>query len=226
LATATVAGTRPAWASRFLKADDAGRIAAAVKQVEVSTAAEVVPMVVGSSATYSHVFPMLAGWTLAALFFYLTSEAWLRGEALETSPWLVCGAAVALLAFAALASRASAVKRWLTADDQLDQAVLQRAIGEFYEAGWHKTSGQTGILLMVSVAEHRAVVLADKAIAAKLPKDAWQGVVKTLIDGIKGGDLGLGFSAAIAACGDLVRPHFPIGAADRNELRDALVVKE
>jgi putative membrane protein len=221
-----VSEARPSWALRFLKADDPGRIAAAVKQVEVSTAAEVVPMLVGRSALVPHVFPLLAGWALALFYFYLATESWLRDEPLALSPWILGGVSLALVGLAALASRFDLVRRWFTADVHLDHAVWHRAVTEFYEAGWHKTEGQTGILLLVSLAEHRAVVLADKTIAAKLPPDAWAGVVKTLIQGVKQGDLGEGFAAAIAECGALVRPHFPIDERDRNELRDALVIKE
>lgn len=79
---------------------------------------------------------------------------------------------------------------------------------------------------MVSLMEHRAVVLADHGISEKLDATIWQEVVDLMIDGVKGGDLAGGMCAAIERCGALLAPHFPIAADDANELRDHLVVKE
>ncbi len=101
-----------------------------------------------------------------------------------------------------------------------------RAEVEFYEHGIGQTQGNTGILLFVSLMEHRAVVLADHSIAEKLDAEIWNEVVELMIDGVKGRDLAGGMRAAILRCGELLSPHFPIDEADANELRDHLIVKD
>lgn len=50
--------------------------------------------------------------------------------------------------------------------------------------------------------------------------------VLLMIEGVKSGDLAQGMCGAIARCGELLAPHFPIAEGDANELRDHLVVKD
>ena len=112
--------------------------------------------------------------------------------------------------------------------NELDQAqqVDMRAQIEFYESNIHKTAGDTGVLLLVSLMEHRAVVLADEAIDEKVPYETWEEVIRVMIDGIKKGHVGLGLAAAIERCGEILAEEFPIAEDDENELRDHLIIKE
>jgi putative membrane protein len=70
------------------------------------------------------------------------------------------------------------------------------------------------------------VVLADEAIDAKVPSETWNEVIGVTIDGIKKGHVGLGLTAAIERCGDILATEFPIGENDVNELEDTLIIKE
>jgi putative membrane protein len=101
-----------------------------------------------------------------------------------------------------------------------------RAQIEFYELEMSQTQDRTGILLFVSLMEHRAVVLADRSIAEKLDAKIWQELVDLMIQGVKRGDLAAGMTQAIQRCGELLSPYFPVADDDINELRDHLVVKE
>ena len=134
---------------------------------------------------------------------------------------------IALLAMiSALFSRFNCVQRLLTSRlDQEDQ-VDMRAQLEFYESNINNTKGSTGILLFASLMERRAVVLADKAISDKVPKEAWREVCDLLVGGIKEGNMGLAFGEAIAKCGEILAPEFPIQPDDVNELKDQLIIKE
>ena len=101
-----------------------------------------------------------------------------------------------------------------------------RAQVEFYELEMSHTQGRTGILLFVSLMEHRAVVLADRSIAEHLDAEIWQELIDLMIEGVKRDDLATGLSQAIQRCGELLSPHFPLADDDVNELRDHLVVRE
>jgi len=215
----------PTWALTQFGDDGVARVEASIAEAESHTSGEIVPILVRRSSTVGHV-PMLS-FTLLLLCVWLGDlpfrlDAWLGGP-----HWLSLGLAWLLAGgMAVVLSRFDAVQRALT--PRLDQAqqVGMRAEVEFYEHGIGQTEGSTGILLFVSLMEHRAVVLADRAIAEKLGADVWQEVVDLLIEGVKRKDLADGMSTAIQRCGELLNPHFPISPDDANELRDHLVIKE
>ncbi len=102
----------------------------------------------------------------------------------------------------------------------------QRAELEFYRAGINGTSRRSGILLFVSFAEHRAVVLADKVIADKLPASTWNEVLTVLLAGIKSGRAGQGYIDAVNHSAKILAQHFPEIVSDENELSNRLVIKE
>lgn len=214
----------PDWATRILGENGHDRIEEAIARAESQTSGEIVPLLVRRSSTVGHV-PMLAMSLLMLSAFMLDLPAWLSEWRGSEPIWIV----VLLLAAAALGyglSRFDAVDRLLTPrPDQMRQVDLRAQI-EFYELGMSQTDARTGVLLMVSLMEHRAVVLADHGISEKLDATIWQEVVDLMIDGVKGGDLAGGMCAAIERCGALLAPHLPIAADDANELRDHLVVKD
>ena len=72
--------------------------------------------------------------------------------------------------------------------------------------------------------ERTAVVLADKAIASKLPQATWDGVRDLLTKGLSLGKGAQGFTDAIAECGKILSKEFPIQANDTNELPNQLRV--
>lgn len=214
----------PKWLSRHLTRDDLSYVAVAVRQVELKTSAEIVPMVVKRSMVSGHVLPMTI---LILLSLYLAFDVggqldWWRGTAFY---WDVID--LVLLVYGALGlSRLVWVERLLTRDRDEEAQVYRRAELEFFEAGLDKTRDSTGILLFVSLDERRAIVLADKTISAKVDRQTWQAVVDLMTSGVKRGKLSDGLAQAIARCGDLVSPHIPRTTDDRNELHDALVIKE
>ena len=160
---------------------------------------------------------------LAALMLDLPLllSSWGGGELLSLG---ACWLAAAALGFGL--AQFDAVERLLTPrPDQMRQVDL-RAQVEFYELGLSQTEARTGVLLLVSLMEHRAVVLADHGISQKLDDAIWQEVVDLMIEGVKGGDLARGMCEAIDRCGELLAAHFPIAEGDANELRDHLIVKE
>jgi putative membrane protein len=214
----------PSWARSLLGTDGAERVETAIADAESRTSGEIVPILVRRSSTVGHV-PLLAfslvllGVLLSDLPVYLSRLGGPHWVWLTASWGLAFGLAVAL-------SRLDVTQRLLTSQADQIQQVEMRAEVEFYEHGVGRTEGHTGILLYVSLMEHRAVVLADQAIAEKVDGQVWQELVDLMIQGVKRGDFADGMTQAIQRCGDLLSPHFPIPEGDVNELRDHLVVKE
>ena len=214
----------PSWARSLLGTDGAERVETAIADAESRTSGEIVPILVRRSSTVGHV-PLLAfslvllGVLLSDLPVYLSRLGGPHWVWLTVSWGLAFGLAVAL-------SRLDVTQRLLTSQADQIQQVEMRAEVEFYEHGVGRTEGHTGILLYVSLMEHRAVVLADQAIAEKVDGQVWQELVDLMIQGVKRGDFADGMTQAIQRCGDLLSPHFPGPEGDVNELRDHLVVKE
>ncbi len=214
----------PDWATRALGADGPERIEEAIGRAEARTSGEIVPVVVRRSSTIGHV-PILAFALLFLTAFMLDLpvllSAWWGSEVI----WVgACASLAAALGYGL--SRFDAIARLLTPrPDQMRQVDL-RAQVEFYELELSQTDARTGVLLLVSLMEHRAVVLADHGISQKLDATSWQEIIELMIDGVSGNDLTGGMCAAIERCGELLACHFPIAEGDRNELHDHLVVKE
>ena len=100
----------------------------------------------------------------------------------------------------------------------------RRAVEQFLAQDLHTTTGRTGVLIFVSVAEHYAEVLADTGIDEKVPKGTWKKIVDELTSKIGNGRPADGFVNAIAEAGHHLAQHFPPTVPDPNELPNHLIV--
>ena len=89
---------------------------------------------------------------------------------------------------------------------------------------FHTTTGRTGVLIFVSVAEQRVEIIADSGIDARVAKGTWQSIVDEFTTEIGAGRPVEGFEQAIKRIGQHLAEHFPPGAVDPNELPDHLIV--
>lgn len=203
-------------ASKFLSSEERDRIRGAIESAERSTAGEIRVLVVGRSVPWSWFAGILVG--LAA-----GGATWAIQHA---ASWGHPGLVEILVALAAAAG-VSFLGAWLipAGRSRKDGAVWSRAKREFVNLGIAKTEGATGVLVMISLHEHEAIVLADRAINDKVPPDTWSREVKILLDGIRAGRAGEGISSAVADIGTHLAKHFPRRDDDRNELPDDVVTR-
>ena len=101
--------------------------------------------------------------------------------------------------------------------------VRARAVSLFKVGTESKTAGHTGILLYLSMKEHRAEIVADRAIAEKVDPAVWGDAMLALLDQVKAGRPGQGMAAAVQQMGVVLAEHFPQGSEDPNELPDRLI---
>lgn len=101
--------------------------------------------------------------------------------------------------------------------------VRGRAVTSFKIGAERRTHGRTGVLIYLSLAEHRAEIVADEAIAAKVSPDVWGAAMASLIGEIREGRAGNGLVLAIDAVGAVLAEHFPRAEGDINELPDRLI---
>ena len=214
----------PIWARRQLDADSPRKITEAIAANEKATACEVVPMVVLRSSSIDHLPGLLLCFFLTLFFaFNLTSYL----VAFIQNIYILVFTVIAIFScLSVLLARSSRIQRLILSDGEMEKQVRNRAELEFYRLGVKETRNSIGILIFISLAERKVVVLADKAIAEKLPSTTWDSVVHLILDQRKASTLTEGILAGLAFCGNMLVEHFPIQPGDMNELKNHLVIKE
>lgn len=206
-------------AETFFTEGEKTRIHEAVVAAEAKTAGEIVPIVVTSSARYTEIelLGLVVGLFAGILIEWLWSDPW-GSRYLHLAP--VLGALAGFFL-----ARLPAIKRMLASRNRSAEAVHTLALASFSEYGLHYTRDHTGILIFVSLLEHRVEVLADRGINAKVESGTWQEIVHLLTEGLKSGHGADAFCKAITRCGEILAAHFPRSADDKDELPNRLVTK-
>ena len=120
-----------------------------------------------------------------------------------------------------------AIGRWLIPEDHIDHSVHLRAEAAFLEEEVFATRDRTGILVFLTLFEHRAVILADEGIHRTVPKGEWQHLVDELIVGIKANRAAEALVEAITRCGGLLEKNeVERRPDDEDELPDAPRIRE
>lgn len=210
---------------------DDDRIREAVQRAEERTAGEIVPVVVPRSADYEvvtwrgAVFAVLLALTAAMLTlqFY---DGW--GLGWLYTPWGVVLTALGAGTIGAVcATYISPLQRLLAGEDLLDETVHRRALQSFVEEEVFDTRDRTGILLFVSLREHRIEVLGDTGINEQVEPDDWAEVVARIRRGIQNDNLTEGLVEAIGMCGRLLeRRGVNVRPDDENELSNTVRTPE
>ncbi|MEM1055880.1 MAG: hypothetical protein AAGI52_10160 [Bacteroidota bacterium] len=206
------------------------RIAAAVGEAETRTSGEIVPYVIARCGRYevavwraASVGAMAAaGLALGAAVLY---DGWGLG-------WLYTAWAMALVMVlggttGALATLADPVRRFFAGTDRMARRVHRRASQAFLEEEVFDTRDRTGILLFVSLFEHRIEVFGDAGVNAKVEPGEWVNVVDVIRAGILRGDLAGGLVDGIQKCGEMLhRQGVEIRDDDTDELPDGVRVRD
>ena len=206
-------------AETFFTEQEKERIRQAVVDAESKSAGEIVPMIVTSAARYTEIelLGLIAGLFAGMVIEWFWSDPW-------GSPyfqlWPVFGALIGFLL-----GRIPDLKRLLAPSRRITEAVHTLGLASFTEQGLHYTKDHTGILILVSLLEHRVEVLADRGINLKVAQGTWDEVVHISTAGIKSGQACDAFCNAIGRCGDILATHFPRQADDKDELPNRLVTK-
>ncbi|MEN2786983.1 TPM domain-containing protein [Sphingomonas qilianensis] len=218
-----------------LTEQDHATVTAAVAAAERHTAGEIVTVVARRSDQYNDVAAH-AG-VLAMLLVLAVLSIWpqlaARLEALFYDPWqgphpgapyaiaLVLAALAFLVGRYALASLPLRIA--LTPGATKTRRARARALDLFRASAEKRTAGATGVLIYLSLDEHRAELIADAAIHGKVPPEIWGAAMAALIAAVKDDRPGDGMAAAVAQVGVVLAEHFPRVTGDRNELPDRLI---
>jgi putative membrane protein len=200
--------------------DDHRAVHQALAEAERKTVGEILPVVVERSDPHPG-----ADW-LAALSFVILGSSALLAWMPWRNPLAVLGAQVVLGALGyGLARWLPDFKRLFVFENRATDVAEEQAFQEFYANGLHRTEAATGVLLFVSLLEHRVVILADEGIDAKVEAEFWADTDDAILDGIRAGSLRDGLVAGIRRAGDLLSEQFPWREGDQNEIPDRLIVR-
>jgi putative membrane protein len=111
----------------------------------------------------------------------------------------------------------------LTPGSTKTRRVRRRAVMLFKTGAERRTIGRTGILIYLSMAEHRAEIVGDEAITAVTTPETWGEAMAALIKDVKEGRPGDGIVAAVGLIGEVLAEHFPKTSEDSNEIPDKLI---
>lgn len=210
----------------------------AVAAAESATSGEIVTVLAQRSDGYSDVALV---WSAAVAFTAMSAIAlftdfylglwdvlfhagwpgeWTRGEVLTLM------LAIGVIKFAAM----QALQLWqplrmaLVPRPIKSARVRNAAVRHFKVGAEKRTHGRTGVLIYLSMLEHRAEIVADEAIAGKVSADVWGVAMADMLVHIRQGRLAEGIAAGVRDVGEVLAQQFPRGVDDANELPDRLIV--
>jgi len=199
---------------------DLKRLHEAIAGAERKTVGEILPVIVERSDAHPQ-----AAW-IAGLFSFLFGSVLLVTWLPWDSPALLLGCQLGLgLVGYLLAYWLPDFQRRFISEARATEMATEQALQEFHANGLHETEARTGVLLFVSLLEHRVIVLGDSGIDAKVDEDQWVATNEAILGGIHGGSLCEGLERGIECAGELLAQHFPWEEGDRNEIPDRIIVR-
>jgi putative membrane protein len=215
---------------------DHALVSAAVTEAEAHTSGEIVTIVARRSDSYHDVG---LSWAAAVVFVALALmaafpahlRAFLSMLLLdwehELADWKLLTGLLGLLILKFLVVRyllaIMPLRMLVTPRATKARRVRRRAILLFRTAAEARTRGRTGVLLYLSLDEHRAELVADRAINEKVAPEIWGDAMAALVEAIRDNRPGEGMAAAVRQIGHVLAIHFPRADDDVNELPDRLI---
>jgi putative membrane protein len=215
---------------------DREKISVAIAAAETNSNGEIVAVATPISDPYHDV---AVHWALVPLFAVLAWAAW-RPTALvwcydfffggwQPDPTLSQLFTLLMVLAALKFTVALLILKWmplrlaLTPAATKHRRVRRRAIAIFKAAAERRTVGRTGILIYLSMAERRAEIVADEAITKVTTPETWGEAMASLLVDVREGRVADGMVSAIQQVGTVLAEHFPLSAADTNEIPDKLI---
>jgi putative membrane protein len=217
----------PKWLEKYISQHDLELLEKKIARIEEASDVEIVPVIVRASSPYPQ-----ARITLALVMIAVLMELW----HLFGLHWHWDGFTYALLftvtSLALVFFVAPMLARWgwlqmvLTHKNEEQEQCWKRSEIEFYSGRVSRTKRDNGILLYVSLLEHRVIVKGDSSIYKKLDAKVWDEAVQKIIAGIRKKQMAQGFENALDDMGSLLKEHFPVPSGKHNEVPNTFIIKE
>ena len=220
----------------YLSQSDHKIVSDAVAAAELTTSGEIVTVLADRSDGYSDVVLVWAvalAFTAMSLFVVIPQpfmdlwdslvggwmHEWTTGELASMT------IALGLVAFTLgwLLLSWDPLRFALTPGPVKSARVHSSAIRHFKVGAEQRTHGRTGVLLYLSMREHRAEIVADQPIAAIVPAEVWGEAMADMLEELKEGHIAESLAIGVRDVGMVLSEHFPRADDDRNELPDRLI---
>lgn len=96
--------------------------------------------------------------------------------------------------------------------------VLDQAAKTFALLKMHKTKLRNGVLIYLSIQDHKFAILGDAGINSQVPENFWKSTKHAMLDRFKENELADGLVTGITMVGEQLRKFFPYENDDINEL--------
>ena len=216
--------------------EDHARVSNAVSQAEAHSAGEIVTILTDRSDGYTDIalawgvlmaFAAIAALTIAPDFYLGLFDRLMGHWAHEWNHrelFMLAGAAGVLKFIGMMVLQMwQRLKFWLIPGRVKSARTRARAITCFKVGAERRTQGRTGILIYLSMREHRAEIVADEAIASKVTPEVWGEAMAAMLAHIREGRIADGMIAAVERVGVVLSQNFPRAEDDQNELPDRLI---
>ncbi len=219
-----------------MNAEEHLSVSDAVHAAEQGTSGEIVTIVADHSDRYLDValwlsvlaavlglgavaaFPQIYTWLIAQL-----TGGWVTQGSVPEALELALAIIVIVFSVVRLILQWVPVRLSLTPGIVKSRRVRRRAIRYFKVGAERRTAGRTGILIYLSMIEHRAEIVADEAIHALVPNEVWGQAMADMLAHVREGRIAAGMVAAVNDVGKVLSEHFPRAESDVNELPDRLI---
>jgi putative membrane protein len=208
----------------FFSQDEQQKIRKAVQNAERKTSGELVPMLVCDSHSYplaavrggglvALILSILLTETVAGMFWLHASNMWIFLCLFFPLYWLAN----------MLISKNPVLKRPFLFNDEMNTEVQHAALAAFFKEHLYKTRDDNGILIYISLLEHRAWILADSGINERIESEEWDAAMQVITNGIKEDHACDSLCQAIEMIGTILESEFPVRDDDQNELHDLII---
>ncbi|MEM9311655.1 MAG: hypothetical protein AAGA34_09415 [Pseudomonadota bacterium] len=225
----------------YLTKEQHAIVSKAVEQAELSTSGEILTVLADRSDGYTDVALL---WSIALAFTMMSFFAAFPPPFLNLWDWVVVeglmggwghewstgalasmtiGLGVLTFALVLWAQQWEPLKFALIPSPVREARVHDAAVRHFKVGAEARTHGRTGILIYLSMREHRAEIVADQSIASLVEAEVWGEAMVDMLREIKAGRVAEGLAVGVRDVGLVLAQHFPRSDDDENELPDRLI---
>jgi putative membrane protein len=197
------------------------------------TNAEFVPVIARDSGRYDRAEDIAGLWgamiATAAMLWFWPAESTEHGSWGPDPRYLLIGRSLAgmvigFLAGVYLSHRVASLRRLFISRREIDEEVSRAARMVFFDQRIHHAPGRAGLLIYVSVFEHRAFLLADERLLAACGQAQLDDWCQRLTQQLKTSTIAEAIASVLEHASAQLSTALPRNVDDRNELNDAVIL--
>lgn len=205
----------------------------AVARAESMTNAEFVPVIARESGRYDRAEDIAGLWgamiVTAAMLWFWPAESTEHGSWGPDPRYLLIGRILAgmvagFLVGVFLSHRIKTLRRLFVPRREVDEEVSRSARMVFFDQRIHHAPGRAGLLIYVSVFEHRAFLLADERLLAACGQAQLDEWCQRLTSQLKTTSIANAITSLLEHASAQLAATLPRSSDDCNELSDAVIV--